>query len=197
MNTPSHLIINAAIHKRATAAGASIPRAPFLLGAVLPDIPLWLLWMGAYAYYRYVLGDLTVTPMDQRFDQLYFTDPFWLAAHNTLHSPTLLLIVLALLWSSRWRAGSRASWWFWFAAGCLVHTALDIPTHVDDGPLLFFPFEWSIRFQSPVSYWDWRHYGREFAVFELLLNLVLLVYLLGPWFRRRLRRWRGMTSPEA
>lgn len=54
VNTPSHLIINAALRKRATRSGdVTIPRSAFLLGAVLPDIPLWLLWLGAYGYYRY------------------------------------------------------------------------------------------------------------------------------------------------
>lgn len=182
MNTPTHLVVNAALHKRATAGGVAIARSAFLLGAVLPDIPLWLLWTGAYVYYRYVRGDQSITLMDQRFDQLYFTDPFWITAHNLLHAPLLLLIAMALLWRFRDTPGQWRHWWFWFAAGCLVHTLLDIPTHVDDGPLLLFPFEWSVRFQSPVSYWDDRHYGRQFAVFELLLNLVLLAYLLVPWF---------------
>jgi hypothetical protein len=188
VNTPSHLIINAALRKRANAGGASdIPRSAFLLGAVLPDIPLWLLWIGAYVYYRYVLGDIAVTPMDPMFDQFYFTNPFWIAAHNLLHSPTLLLIELGVLWRSRAMLGSRRHWWFWFAAGCLMHTALDIPTHVDDGPVLFFPFEWSIRFHSPMSYWDPRHFGRQFAIFELLLDVGLLAYLFGPGL------WRWMT----
>lgn len=188
MNTPSHLIVNAALRKWAVAGGAvSIPRSAFLLGAVLPDIPLFILWLGAYGYYRYVLADPTVTLMDARFDQLYFTDPFWIAAHNLLHSPTLLLILLALLWRFRAAVGARGHWWFWFFAGCMLHTVLDIPTHVDDGPLLFFPFDWSTRFQSPVSYWDSRHFGREFGVFELLLNGVLLIYLFGPALARRMR----------
>lgn len=96
MNTPSHLIINAALHKAVAARGVTaIPRNAFLLGAVLPDL---------------------------------------------------------------------------------------------------FPFEWSVRFQSPVSYWDPRFFGREFTVFELLLDLVLLLYLFGPGLWRRLRR--GAVAPQ-
>ena len=189
MNTPSHLIINAALRKWVTTNGQrTIPRSAFLLGAVLPDLPLFLLWIGAYTYYRYLLGDLSITPMDSRFDQLYFTNPFWIASHNLLHAPLLLLSGLALHWRFRNLPGTRGYWWFWFAAGCLMHTMLDIPTHHNDGPLLLFPLEWSVRFHSPVSYWDPRYFGREFALFELLLNLTLLGYLFGPGLWRRLRR---------
>lgn len=195
MNTPSHLIINAALRKAAVARGtAAIPRSALLLGAVLPDMPLWLLWMGAYAYYRYALTDPAVTLMDPIFDRFYFSDPLWIASHNLLHAPLILLAAMAFLWRFRGATGARGHWWFWFAAGCLVHTALDIPTHVDDGPVLLFPFEWSYRFQSPVSYWDPRHFGREFSIFELLLDLVLLVYLFGPGLWRRLRR--GAVAPQ-
>lgn len=195
MNTPSHLIINAALRKWVTTDGQrTIPRSAFLLGAVLPDLPLLLLWIGAYTYYRYMLGDLSITPMDSRFDQLYFTNPFWLASHNLLHAPLLLLSGLALQWRFRNLPETRGYWWFWFAAGCLTHTMLDIPTHHNDGPLLLFPLEWSMRFHSPVSYWDARYFGREFALFELLLNLTLLGYLFGPGLWRRLRR--HASTPE-
>jgi membrane-bound metal-dependent hydrolase YbcI (DUF457 family) len=192
MNTPSHLIINAALRRWASAGGRrSAPSGAFLLGAVLPDIPLWLLWTGTYAYYRYVLADQTVSPMDPLFDRLYFTDPRWIAGHNLLHAPLILLGVLALCWRWRQAAGSRGHWWFWFAAGCLVHSVIDIATHHTDGPVLFFPFDWHYRVQSPVSYWDPQHYGREFAIVELLLDLALLGYLFGPGLWRRLRRGAG------
>lgn len=69
-----------------------------------------------------------------------------------LHAPALLLLRLGVLWRFRSSEGTPGHWWFWLLAGCLVHSALDIPVHVDDEPLLLFPFEWSLRFQSPVSY---------------------------------------------
>lgn len=196
MNTPSHLIINAALRRRVTAGGQrAIPRSAFLLGAVLPDIPLWLLWTGAYAYYRYALANPAVTLMDSMFDRFYFTDQLWIASHNLFHAPLILLGAMALLWRFRGTVGARGHWWFWFAAGCLVHTALDVPTHVDDGPVLFFPLNWSYRFHSPVSYWDPRHFGRTFALVELLLDLALLGYLFGPGLWRYLRR-SPATSQE-
>ncbi|GAB4115469.1 MAG: hypothetical protein Fur005_43240 [Roseiflexaceae bacterium] len=192
MNPPSHLIINAALRKwnnQRNQRPFSIPRGPFLLGAVLPDLPLTLLWIGAYCYVRFVLGDSSVRMMDSDFDTLYFTNPFWIASYNTLHSPTLLLIALGLLWRFHDLPDSRGHRWFWLLAGCLMHSMLDIPTHANDGPLLFFPFEWSIRFHSPISYWDPRYHGRTVALFELTLDLILLGYLFGPriaaWIQRR------------
>ena len=90
MNTPSHLIINAALRKRATSAGLTIPRGPFQLGAVLPDIPLTLLWIGAYVWYRSIQGDPNITLMDETFDRLYFTHPPLCA--ETHMSPGFVLV---------------------------------------------------------------------------------------------------------
>jgi membrane-bound metal-dependent hydrolase YbcI (DUF457 family) len=195
MNTPSHLIINAALHKRFRRV--PIQRSAFLLGAVLPDLPLFALAIGGYIYYRYVAELETVNIMSEMFDNLYFNNPFWIASHNLFHSPTLLLIQIGLLWRFRQRINSPLRWWFWLCVGCLVHTALDIPTHVNDGPLLFFPFEWSTRFQSPISYWDENYFGREFTIFEMSLNVVLLLYLFGPGLWRRLTgRSRKVVTPE-
>ncbi len=44
---------------------------------------------------------------------------------------------------------------------CLLHSMIDVATHFDDGPVLFWPLDWSTRFASPVSYWDDDHYGRD------------------------------------
>jgi membrane-bound metal-dependent hydrolase YbcI (DUF457 family) len=196
VNTPSHLIINAALRKAAvTRRGMAIPRGAFLLGAVLPDIPLWLLWAGTLGYHRLIRGDASYPVWSEAYDRLFFGDPLWIVGHNLFHSPALLLPALALLWRARAAAGSRAHWWFWLLAGCLVHTALDIPVHADDGPLLLFPFEWSLRFRSPLSYWDPRYFGSAFVAFELLLNLGLLAYLFGPGLWQRLRR-QGAAPQE-
>ena len=189
MNPPSHLLINAAI--RRWVAPASIRSSAFLLGAILPDIPLTLLWIGAYVYEHYIRGDSSVRLMDERFDKLYFTDPLWIISYNGLHAPLILLAVLALLWPFRAALGTHRHWLFWLAAGCLVHSMLDIPVHVHDGPLLLFPFDWNLRFHSPVSYWDRRYYGREFGLFEIGLDSVLLLALFGPklwqWLQKRMR----------
>ncbi|MFN6462544.1 MAG: metal-dependent hydrolase [Nostoc sp. DedVER02] len=180
MKTPSHFLMTAALDK-------ALPRVPivksaFLLGSVAPDIPLWVLSISGIIYYHLILGWSLANTFHLMFDQLYFYNPAWIAFHNLLHSPVLLVLGLGLVWRRRRNIGSHERWLFWFLLACLFHAVVDIFTHTNDGPLLFFPLEWSIRFHSPISYWDWRYHGREFARFELALDSVLLIYLLASRF---------------
>lgn len=188
MNTPSHLIMTAALRKRA--GGLPIPTLPVLLGSVAPDLALTLLSVGGMVYYRSVVGLSRATAFRHMYDTMYFQDPVWIAAHNLLHAPILLVLALALLWPYRWQADGWRRFCFWFLVACLLHSAVDLLTHVDDGPLLFFPFNWTVRFVSPVSYWDRRYYGAQFAVFELVFDLGLLAYLWTAPIVRWLRRSR-------
>ncbi|MBW4545613.1 MAG: metal-dependent hydrolase [Symplocastrum torsivum CPER-KK1] len=195
MNTYSHFLMTAALDK-------SLPRVPivkraFLLGSVAPDLPLWILSIGSISYYHFIQGWSLRETFNYIFDELYFYNPFWIASHNFLHSPILLLLALVFLWQSRRHIGSRSRWFFWFVVACLLHSFVDIFTHVNDGPLLFFPLEWTIRFYSPISYWDPQYYGREFQVFERILNAVLLIYLFSPRLCRYLRNRIPFYSPNS
>ena len=186
MNTPSHFLMTAALEK-------VLPRIPivkraFLLGSVMPDLPLWLLSIGGYVYYHWIVGWNVAETSRFMFDHLFFNDPMWMTLHNTLHSPVVLLTGLALVWRRRRNIGSASRWWFWFLLACLLHATVDILTHHSDGPLVFFPLNWSDRFYSPVSYWDVAHYAREFAIFEGALDLMCCVYLLPAPLMRYLRR---------
>lgn len=186
MNTPSHFLITAALEK--ALPRVPIHRAAFLWGAIAPDLPLWLLSVSGVAYYHFYLGWSMAETFRLMFDQLYFHNPFWITFHNLFHAPLLLIGGIALTWKKRRNIGSTHRWVFWFLVACAFHSSIDILTHVDDGPLLFFPLNWSLRFYSPVSYWDPRYYGREFQVFELALDGLCLVYLLSRFVSRRLRR---------
>ena len=188
MNTPSHFVMTAALDK-------ALPRVPilrqaFLLGSIAPDIPLWILSIGGMIYYQFILGWSAAAAAHLMFDELYFHNFVWLALHNFLHSPVMLLLGLALVWKKRRNIGSRSRWCFWFLVACLFHSVVDILTHADDGPLVFFPLNWITRFQSPISYWDTRHHGREFHRFELALNGVLWFYLLKNQVCRSLRKFK-------
>jgi membrane-bound metal-dependent hydrolase YbcI (DUF457 family) len=176
MNTPSHFLMTAALDKL-------LPRVPihqqaFLIGSVAPDIPLWILSLGGIVYYHFILGWSLAKAFHLMFDNLYFYNPFWLAFHNLLHAPLLLLLGITLVWRKRRNIGSIYRWLFWFLLACLLHSSVDILTHADDGPLLFFPLNWSVRFHSPISYWDPRYHGREFSRFELGLDSFFILYLL-------------------
>lgn len=172
MRTRSHLIINSA----------------FLLGSVIPDIPLGLLHIGYYLYTRFFLGIPKPGWMPPGFDYLYIINPWWIASHNFLHSLSVLLSYLILLWKFRNRIMSVGRWLFWMVVGSSIHTTLDIFTHVNDGPLLFWPFDLQTRFHSPISYYDPAYFGEMFTIFEWILDALLLVYITVPWILKRFKK---------
>ncbi|NJL87183.1 MAG: hypothetical protein HC886_16360 [Leptolyngbyaceae cyanobacterium SM1_1_3] len=190
MNTPSHFLMTAALEQ----AKPRIPiaKSAFLLGSVAPDLPLWLLSIGGMIYYRYFLGWSSSDAFRYMFDELFFHHPLWIIGHNFLHAPLVLLAGIALVWRSRRNIDSRSRWLFWFLVACLLHCGVDILTHVNDGPLIFFPLDWQTRFHSAVSYWDDRYHAQQFQIFEQTANLIFLLYLTAPHLqhvRRSFRRW--------
>ncbi len=179
MQTYSHFLLTAVLHRFSKPADPDAVSG-LLAGSVAPDIPLGLLSLGYVVDRRLIRRHLPdKTRCSPTYNELYFNNPWWIAAHNSLHAPLPLfgLILLGRL--------MRRPRLIWFALGCLGHTAVDIITHADDGPVLFFPLNWRVRFKAPVSYWDPAHGGRVFRRIEHLLDLVLLLYL----FLQR-------TSPE-
>ncbi len=157
MNTPSHFLINAALRRGAWSLSAP-PRRSFLIGAVLPDVPLAILSLSTYITARMEAGQDTSMVMRAAFDERYFRDPLWIVAHNVFHAPILLALVLAFLWRYRHLTGSWWRWALWLFAGCAVRSLIDLATQYD-GAVSFFLFAWTIRLHRPISYWDRRHYG--------------------------------------
>jgi len=157
-----------------------LERGALLLGSIAPDLPLTLITIGCIIYdvanNTFGADESVVRAL---FEDLFFNSPWIKAPHNLFHSPLLnVLYILFGYWL--WKRGNTwGAWIFWFAAGCMLHTLIDIPVHYDDGPLLLFPLNWSWRFMSPVSYWDPQHYGTPFAIFEHTLILGLFIYLLA------------------
>ena len=183
MQTQSHFFITALAGDQLKKRGVEVHQRAFLLGSVLPDIPLvlltfWFLWQqGGMGGPESAEGRL--------YDQNYFHNPVWIASHNFFHAPfDVALFALFGYWgvklNLRWGAPL-----LWFAAGCGFHSLIDIFTHYSDGPLPFFPFNWSYRFHSPVSYFDPAHYGRIFMPIELTLNVVIILFFLVRWWKRR------------
>ena len=180
MQTPSHFLISALVSKR-FGKGMALPihTFAFLTGSVLPDIPFTLLTLGYEAYY----GWFKLTPpnggsvMEYLHFDLFFVDPVWIISHNFFHSLVVNVILLCL----GYFAFKRAYRWgipiFWLSGSMMLHTIIDIFTHNRDGPLIFFPLNWTYRFASPVSYWEVDHYGLVFMIFEYALDLTILGYL--------------------
>ena len=183
MQTQSHFLITAVAGDQLKKRGVKVHQGAFLLGSILPDIPLvlltfWFLWQQGG------LGGPD-SAGERLYDQNYFYNPVWIAGHNFFHAPfDIALFALFGYWgvklNLRWGAPL-----LWFAAGCGFHSLVDIFTHYSDGPLPFFPFNWNYRFHSPVSYYEANHFGRIFMPIELMLNVIIILFFLVRWWKRR------------
>lgn len=190
MQTYTHFIMTAALTKLDQKVTWLPPLKVlcFLFGSVLPDIPLIILTIG-YGLYR--MGFDPMGPgefiFDNTYDTLYFTHPVWMTGHNLFHSPVLVMLYGAVgYWA--WRNGKAwGAGLFWLAVACGIHSFVDIISHVDDGPLLLFPFNWDLRFRAPFSYWDSRYGARTVSMVEHWMDLILVAWLLLPWLFRKVR----------
>ncbi|MEM7477351.1 MAG: metal-dependent hydrolase [Planctomycetota bacterium] len=185
MNTPTHVLINWTIAK---ASGGKFPASAVLLGALAPDIPLYFLSIGGGLWFRFVEGWEPGEIARHMFGTLFYEDPYWISLHNCLHSPLVLLGAIAVLHFAFGKTLFLKSWWTWFFGSCLLHTLVDIPVHHDDGPLVFWPLNWSYRFASPLSYWDLNHYAQIVMPFEAVLAIVLLANILLQWWSKKEQR---------
>lgn len=185
--TQSHLLIAGLGAHGLRRSGVRVRTGAVLMGAVLPDVPLILLtaWFAlAPGRAARVGGGDVFGPL---YDRYFFEDPLWIVTHNALHAPILLVLVfaagLALHRRGHWSGAATC----WFAASAALHTLIDVGTHRDDGPLLLFPLDWSLRVHAPISYWDPRYGGSVFFRLELALDLLILAYFAAIYLRWRSR----------
>lgn len=197
MQTQSHLLINAALNLPLRRRGIDVYMPAFLTGAVLPDVPFLLLTLGYGAYYQWIdpiAPDQTATSvMEYMHFEQFFEDPAWIVPHNFFHVPFILGVIGVVGWWLQRRNWRWGRWLLWFAIGAGLHSVIDILTHTSDGPLLFFPFNWTYRFHSPISYWEGQG-GRIFTVLELILDVVLLIYLIRTWWKGRQFVSKGVSG---
>jgi hypothetical protein len=148
MNTPAHLVMGLATlgRGRGRSQGSWIA-----FGTLLPDLPM----VGFYIWQRLVLA----TPEATIWGTRYF-ERGWQNFFDLFNSIPLTALGLALALSFRsWPA-------IYLCAAMLLHFALDLPLHHDDGHGHLYPFsDW--RFESPISYWDPSHRGSLGAGLEL------------------------------
>lgn len=210
MQTYSHLIVTAALKKPVERLIEKYPdklpkmrTGALLFGSFVPDLLLILiaavciardLLVGAFNRIDFDSVEPGTPPPPEfleasltirLFEVWFFENPWVIAAQNLFHGPILVAFFM-LIGYLVWRNGRAwGGWFFWFSSAAMLHTLIDIPLHVTDGPLVFFPFDWSYRYAAPISYWDPDYYGREWSLFEHSLDLVLLIYLVytywGAW----------------
>ena len=159
MNTPAHLIFGlAAFGKR----DAPLVTMAALAGAMLPDLSLYV--MAGVSLFVLGLSPQVV------FDEMYFSDA-WQLVFKIDNSIVLWGLGLAY---ALWR---KSAWGIALCGAALLHIGLDLPLHHDDGRAHFWPIsDWV--FESPVSYWDRRHYAGIVAPIEALAVLVASLFLL-------------------
>lgn len=194
MQTYSHFLLTAVLRDQLIKRDIAQPGRAFLVGSVLPDVPLLLLTIGYAASQR---GGISGEFFGASYDQLYFHNPWWIAGHNLFHALPLILLYGLIGYWGRQKGKRWGPVLFWLAAGCGFHAIIDIFTHVTDGPVLFFPLNWSYRFRAPVSYWDPTYGGRIFAPLEHLLDLVLIAYLVVGWRQARKQKKLLINEPGA
>jgi hypothetical protein len=129
-------------------------------GAILPDVTMFLF----YGYQKLIgssEGDI--------WGQLYFLD-HWQYFFDVFNSIPIALVLLSVAtwFSCRWGQLLMLS--------AIVHMLFDLPLHHDDGHRHFLPIS-NWRFESPVSYWDPKHFGMIVAPMEFVLSVCALIYV--------------------
>lgn len=185
MQTYSHFLLTAVLGDRLKKKEVNISYGALLIGSFLPDVPLLLLTIAYVINRQFTPGIPDEFIFGPNYDRLYFENPWWILGHNLFHAPLLIMIYGSIGWVAMKRGRNWGKVLFWFAIGCGFHSAIDIFTHVNDGPVLFFPLNWTYRFAAPFSYWDPEHGGRIFAPLEHLLVLIMLLYFAKNWWRTR------------
>ena len=159
VNTPAHVVLNLLVVGR----GRGKPWKPILLGALLPDLPMLVM----YAVERGLLGTSEAIIWQER----YFADG-WQLFIDLPNSLPLIFVAWAI---ARFRASAFLEILFLSMA---LHAGTDLLTHHADAHRHFLPLsDW--RFRSPISYWDPAHQGRPFMALELAMLLIGSLWLVA------------------
>lgn len=187
LNTQTHLLLAAALLCRPSKTGPKLStraagtnssvkcvNLAVLIGALLPDISLFIMWGQAKAR---GIADAVI------WQELYFS-AFWQkigAITNSIPLYVFIAVVAIMLGGRIFRCQSGTintklfgQVFLFLSAAALIHCLTDLPLHVDDGHAHFWPFSNWI-FASPVSYWDSNHYAHYWQPIEILIALVCVV----------------------
>lgn len=177
MKTPTHLLAGY-VFTRVAGMTARDSRY-FIAGACLPDLPIIVCWPAIAAFTAMTGGGFDVARFRAIADRLYFSDSAVSYLHNLLHSPVSLLL-LALLAGILFPDRSRLRRCLVIALiGAATHSLIDIISHVEDGPLVFWPVEQSIRVRGLFSHWNPVHGGGWVTIAELAGTCTAGIYVAG------------------
>jgi len=172
MRTFSHALITIAAVSPLGLKRSNINAA--LAGSIIPDMALYILTL--YTMLSSPSFDIGM----QRMHDNYANNMLWISAH--IHSLVVLGLLAFIGYLYRRRLWAQSL--LWFSAGAMLHTFIDIFTHAGDGPRFLFPLS-TLKFDSPISYWDSLYFGRQFTVFEYLLDSLIICALLFRWYRHK------------
>ena len=171
MNTPAHLLINFGLLAKKQPTSVLIAVG---IGALLPDLPMIIFYL-----YEKAIN----VPEAIIWGEHYYL-PKWQNVFDAFNS----IPIAALMCLIAYRM--KCTWLLFLSASMLLHFALDLPLHHDDGHRHFFPLsDW--RFASPLSYWDPAHYGGIVMACEAILSLVAAVYI---WMKNPALLQRGIVA---
>lgn len=143
----------------------------FVLGGVLPDLPVYVLF--------FVEAILLGTSQAIIWNERYFASAWtpWIEASHSF-----------VLWGGvalfGYVLGRKLLAYFGLAG--VLHAVIDFCVHVEDAYPHFWPLsDW--RFESPVSYWDPAHFGNVVGTVDIMIVLGLLYFLYKASTRRSSR----------
>ena len=167
MNTPSHIVINLALLDKSNNSSRVFP---ILLGTLLPDLPIFILFFQA----KFIAG----VPDRIIWEEIYFRDD-WQLFIDIFNS--IPIIVFFFLVAMVFLKGNLRYFLGLLFASMFLHALLDLPLHNDDAHRHFYPLS-NWRFISPFSYWDIRYHAEQIVAFELALSIFACFVII---FRKR------------
>jgi hypothetical protein len=143
--------------------------AAALLGGLIPDVPLFV----PFAYDRFVNG----LPEHVIWGERYWSDVWQIPAGLSHSFPLYGLVLVTGLFL-------RSQVTIIYALSSLLQCIVDFLVHVEDAHMQLLPLSrWA--FESPISYWDPRHYGAIVSKVELAIGVAMILVM----WRRFLRVW--------
>lgn len=174
MKTPTHAAINYLIVRKWNLSPFN--QKMFVLGGIAPDVPICMLFV---ALWLILPKESLLIP---NFSELYDHNLWVIGFHNVLHSP----VSLALIWLLFHRISRIERSLTIFLLGSLSHSIIDVFTHVNDGPLIFWPLDWQFKFTSFISHWNFNHYGIVVMFIEATIILAaLLLFFVERYLKRK------------